>query len=61
MANWIVALLLATGAGAWIYNKLLRTTGNNTRSSAIGAVVSGLLIFVLALIILGFISNAIKK
>lgn len=57
MANWIIALLLAVGAGTWIYSKLMRTTGNNNQSSLIGAGISGLLIFLVAILALGFITK----
>lgn len=61
MAPWIIALLFAIGASAWIYTKIMRTTGNNTKSSLITAGLSGLLLFFLVLVIVTFINNSIGK
>ena len=60
MANWIIALLFAVVAGTWIYSKLMRTTGNNTQSSALGAGIAALLIFFAVLIVLGFIGGLLS-
>ena len=57
MSNTFIALLLTIGASTWIYSKLMRTTGNNTRSSLITAAVSGVLIFIVALFLVGFAVN----
>jgi predicted ABC-type exoprotein transport system permease subunit len=58
MSNLIIALLFGLGSGAWIYNKFLRTSGNNQKNSIIGAVIIGLL---LALILDFILSSIIKK
>jgi predicted ABC-type exoprotein transport system permease subunit len=55
MSNWIVALLLALGASTWIYSKLMRSTGNNAKSSIIGASAVGLLLFFVVAVTLGFL------
>jgi hypothetical protein len=53
MSNALVALFFAAGAGAWIYAKFSKSTGNNTKSSSIAAAASALFIFVLLYFILG--------
>jgi predicted ABC-type exoprotein transport system permease subunit len=58
MSNFVIALLVALGSGAWIYNRLLRTTGNNKKSSLIAAIISGAVICLILNLILGSI---IKK
>ena len=55
MSNALIALFFAGGAGAWIYAKLNRSTGNNTKSAGIAAAISALFIFVLLYFILGLI------
>lgn len=55
MSNGVIAFMLAIGASAWIYAKLMRTTGGNTKSALTGAGISGVLLFVLTLIVLSFI------
>ncbi len=53
MSNALIALFFAGGAGAWIYAKFSKSTGNNTKSSSIAAVASALFIFVLFYFMLG--------
>lgn len=55
MSNALLALLVAVSASAWIYNKLMKTTGGNTKSALSGAAISGVLIFVLVLIVAGMV------
>jgi hypothetical protein len=45
MSAGIISLLFSVGAGTWVYTKFQRTTGNNTKTSVIAAVVAGLMIF----------------
>ena len=54
-SNVTIALLLSLGAGAWIYAKMMRSTGNNTKSAATGAAISAGLLFILTLIVLGLL------
>jgi hypothetical protein len=51
MSPVVVSLLFSAGAGTWIYAKLQRYSGNNTRQSVIAAGVSGLIIFIIFLYI----------
>lgn len=45
MSDILIALLATLGAGTWIYSKIYRSTGGNTKSSLIFAAASGLVIF----------------
>jgi hypothetical protein len=42
MSNTFVAATFGIGFGAWIYYKLMRQTGGNTKNSLIIAVLGGL-------------------
>lgn len=57
MSNAFIALILAVGAGTWVYSKLLRTTGNNVRSAITAALISGVLLFFVSLFVITFIAN----
>jgi Co/Zn/Cd efflux system component len=51
MSAFITALLLALGAGTWIYTKLQQRTGyGNSKSALQGAAVSGVLIFIVTFV-----------
>jgi predicted ABC-type exoprotein transport system permease subunit len=58
MSNFVISILFALGTGAWIYNRLLRTTGNNKKSALIAAVIAGAVICLILDFVLGSI---IKK
>lgn len=45
MSDILIAFLAALSSGAWIYSKMYRSTGGNTKSSLIIAGASGLVIF----------------
>lgn len=51
MSSVLLALLIAASAGTWIYSKFMRTTGGNNGTAITAAGVSGVLIFVLVLIL----------
>jgi hypothetical protein len=54
MPDWIVGLLLATGASAWLYSKLNRRSGGVNSSQVLIIVgVIGLIIFFATIMILG--------
>ena len=55
MSSTIIAFLIAISSSTWIYTKIQRKTGNNTQSSLIVAAVSFVGIFVLSIILLGFV------
>lgn len=50
-----MAFLIAVGATAWIYSRFMRNTGNLTQRSFVAAAISGIVIFLIALIVLGLI------
>ena len=55
MSNAFIAFLVAIGSGVWIYRKFMKYTGGNNQNSIIGAIVSGVIIFIVMLTLLGFI------
>lgn len=55
MSNVFIALLLAVGASVWIYSKFMYRTGGNAKSAVSAAGVSGVLIFVILLVVLSII------
>jgi hypothetical protein len=57
MSNLLIAFLFGIGSGAWVYKKLLRTTGNNQKNALIGSTVTGLVL----MFILYFILDSIIK
>ena len=56
MPSFFTALLLAAGAGTWIYTKLNRNTGGNAQNAAIGAGIISILIFFVAFMLLNLIT-----
>ncbi len=56
----VVALLFAVGAGTWVYTKIMRSTGGNTKNSAITAGIAGIFAFVIMLLILNTVENMLK-
>jgi|GEM_PF-4661452 len=57
VGNGLIALVLAIGCAGWIYTKLSRNSGGNAKNAAIGALVAGACIFMVAIFILGMISK----
>ncbi len=57
MSSRLVGFLLGAGVAAWVYSKIMRSTGGNSRNSLIVAGVAGLL----AMIVMTMIMNAINK
>lgn len=55
MSDKLIAFLVAISAGTWIYSKMYRSTGGNTRSSLVVAGGSALLLFLLVMTVLGAI------
>jgi uncharacterized membrane protein SpoIIM required for sporulation len=56
-SNAFVALIIAGGLGVWIYNKLMRQTGGNTKSSLTGAAVSAGIIFLVVVTLVSMFAN----
>jgi len=57
MGNTVIALLVSLSATVWIYNKLMRSTGSNTKNSIIVAVTLAVCIFGIVLLLLGLIPS----
>lgn len=57
MSNTVIALFAAFGAGGWIYNRFMRTTGGNKQTAITTAVVSGIVIFVFMYLGLGLLTS----
>jgi len=55
MSNFWISMFFTIGSGTWIYTKLQKYSGNNTRQSIIGTIFIGLIIFVVLFLILGMI------
>lgn len=58
MTNGFIALLLGAGAAAWVYGKVMRSSGNNTQNALTVAVVAGVAAFTLMLIVLNLIPGS---
>lgn len=57
MNNALVSFLLGIGFAGWVYAKIYRSTGGNTKSALVVAGASGFVAFILMMIILGFIPS----
>ncbi len=51
MSIILISLLIALSASAWIYSKLMRSTGGITKNALTAAGIAGSLIFVILLVI----------
>jgi hypothetical protein len=45
MGPGIISLFFSIGASTWLYAKLQRSSGNNTKQSAIATAIAGLVMF----------------
>lgn len=50
---FLISFMLAAGIGGWIYMHLMRTSGNNVRSSLTAAGIVALLVFLVVFFLLG--------
>jgi hypothetical protein len=57
MTNAFIAILLGAGAAAWVYGKVMRSTGNNTQNALIVSGVAGVAGFILMLLLLNMIPS----
>ena len=53
MGKGVISLMLAVGAGTWLYSHFQQTSGNNTARSVKAATIAGVVIFILSFIIIG--------
>lgn len=58
MSNEVVGLLFGAGFGAWVYSKMMKSTGSNVQTSLIVAVFAGLFGFLIAWTLIGFLPEA---
>jgi hypothetical protein len=59
-SNLLIATLFGIGTGAWIYAKLHRSSGGNTKNAAIGAAIVAIIIIIGVTIILQFVFKHVK-
>lgn len=52
MSNKLTAFLGSIGVSAWVFSKVYKSTGGNTKSSLAAAIIAGILVFMLFLTIL---------
>lgn len=57
MGNSMIAFFLAAGVAAWVYNKLSRSTGGNTKNALTAAIIVGIFAFIVMIIALGLIPS----
>jgi len=55
-----IAILFGVGASAWIFAKIQRSSGNNTKNSLIAAGASGVIIIIILTIVLQFVFKHTK-
>jgi len=48
MSAWLVSLFFTVGATTWLYTKLMRRSGNNTKQSVIVSAVAFAVIFLVS-------------
>ncbi len=56
MGNGLIAFLVAVSASAWIYSKMMRSTGGITQNAIIVAAIGGVFIFVIVLVVANMVS-----
>lgn len=54
MSSGLIAFFLAAGSTTWLFNKLQRSSGGDTRQSVVAAGVVGGIIFMVAFTLLKF-------
>jgi len=55
MSEVMIAFLLGLGASAWVYNKMMRQTGNNNTSSLVTGGVCGAVLFLFVWMMLAWL------
>jgi len=58
MGNGIIAFFVAGGAFMWVYSKTNRSTGGNLKNTLVVAGTAAVVVFLIALAILGMIPSA---
>lgn len=54
-SNVTIGILFALGAGAWVYAKMMRSTGSNLQSSLIVTVIAAGFAFLAVITLLSFV------
>jgi hypothetical protein len=57
LSSIVVAIMVAAGAGAWVFEKTMRRTGGNTKSALLVSGVAGGFSFVLVWSVMSLIDN----
>lgn len=57
MSNFLVAFFLACGVGGWVYSKVVRRTGGNTKSDLTVVAVVSIIAFFIMLSIMSAIND----
>jgi uncharacterized membrane protein YidH (DUF202 family) len=60
MMNFIIGILVGVSAGAWVYSKQMRRSGNNTQNSLTIAAVVAVILFVVVWTVAVMVDSAIK-
>lgn len=55
MSNALIGLLLGAGFAAWVYSKMMKSTGNNTKNALVTAAIAGGVAFLLTFSLLSLI------
>jgi hypothetical protein len=53
MTNLTLGFLIGISTAAWVYSKMMRSTGNNTKNALIVAAIAGLFAMVLSTTLIG--------
>lgn len=61
MTNGLVGFLAAVGFGAWVYSKVQRRTGGNTKQALIVAGIAAVFALIVVLSMLAALDNYLSK
>jgi hypothetical protein len=57
MSNLTIGFLAGVGFAAWVYSKMMRSTGSNIKNSVIVAAIAGIFVMVLVNTLLGIFAK----
>lgn len=57
----MIGLLAALSASVWVYSKIMRRTGGNTKNALVVAAIAGLFAFILVVTIVSMVDNSLAK
>jgi hypothetical protein len=58
MTNGFIALMLGVGVSGWVYSKMMRQTGNNTKNSLTVAGIVAVIAFFIMLYVLSLVPKS---